>query len=135
MIWILSLVGKLSECRGFYTGAAGEGGGGGEEIVRFVTYNNQNSRNGGLKLELCRMAQSKIDMGLLQDTKIIDGVYSQETAGFFVIALDALSRHCGGVALFYKELPRLVVESQQQHGPNAIIFQLVTVGKHYNMVE
>ena len=48
------------------------------------------------------MAQKNVDLGILKDTKIIDGVYTHQYAGFHIVASDTLIHHCVGVALFYK---------------------------------
>ena len=94
-------------------------------VVRFGTYNIQNRFNGGCEAVLRRMSQVNVDLGLLQETKITDRVYTRDSAGFLVILADSLSRHRGGMALFYKYLPRFAVETHKQHGPDVIIFQLV----------
>ena len=70
------------------------------EVVRFRTYNIRKGHNGGLKLELHGMAQANVDLILMQETKTMDRIYAQESAGFRVVLLGNLSRHCGGVALF-----------------------------------
>ena len=44
-----------------------------------------------------RIAWVNVDLGLLQETKITDDVYTQESARFRVVALDTLSCYCGGV--------------------------------------
>ena len=67
------------------------------EVIRFGTYNIQNFRNGGLELALHGMAQANVNLGLLQENNITDGVYVQDSAGFPVVALDAKSRHHRGV--------------------------------------
>ena len=81
------------------------------EVVCFGTYNTQKGRNGVLNPVLLGMAQANADLGLLQGTKITVGVYAQESAGFCVIVSDDLSRHCRSVEIFYKDLPRFVVEA------------------------
>ena len=98
------------------------------EVVRFRTCKIQNDRNGGLKLALRRMDQLNIDLGLLQETKIMYGVYRRESAGFHVVLLDTLRLHRRSVALFYKELLRFAVEADQEHGQKIIRFQLVMSG-------
>ena len=46
-----------------------------EEVpIKFGTYNIRNGRNGGLEVALRGMEQANLDMGILQDTKITDGV-------------------------------------------------------------
>ena len=59
--------------------------------------------------ELTGMVQVKIDLVLLQETNVADGIYVWESAGFHVVASDALSHYRGGVALFYKKSPRFAV--------------------------
>ena len=74
-----------------------------EEVpIKSDTYNIRNGRNGGLESALRGMAQANIDLGVFQETKCTDGIYTRESAGYRVIATDALSRHRGGVALFYR---------------------------------
>ena len=72
-----------------------------EEVpIKFGTYNIRNGRNGGLESALRGMAQANIDLGVFQETKCTDGVYTRASAGYCVVATDAPSRHRGGVALF-----------------------------------
>ena len=81
-------------------GESGDGGGGGkkknrwwvplrrnrgpteEEVpIKFGTYNIRNGRNGGLETALRGMEQANLDMGILQETKITNGVYTRASAG------------------------------------------------------
>ena len=48
------------------------------------------------------MAQANIDLGVFQETKCTDGIYTRESAGYRGIATDSPSPHRGGVALFYR---------------------------------
>ena len=74
-----------------------------EEVpIKFSTYNIRNGRNRGLKSALRGMAQANIDLGVFQETKCTNRIYTRELAGYRVVATDAPSRHRGGVALFYK---------------------------------
>ena len=84
-----------------------------EEVFCFGTYNIRNGRNYDLESALHDMSQANIDLGLLQATELTYGVYAQESAGFYAFVSDDLSRHCRGVALFYKESPRFTVEAHQ----------------------
>ena len=70
------------------------------------------------------MSQANMDLGILQETKLTDGIYTRGSAGYNVIATDALSRHRGGVALFYRSEPHFVVEAVEKFGPNVLGFQL-----------
>ena len=78
--------------------------------IRFGTYNIRNGRKGGLEAALRGMSQANMDLGILQETKLTDGVYTCGLAGYKVIATKP-SRHRGSVALFYRPTPHFVVEA------------------------
>ena len=80
------------------------------------------------------MSQANMDLGILQETKIINGVYTRGSASYKVIATDAPSRHRGGVALFYRLTPRFVVEVVERCGPNLMVWQVVTEEKRWYIV-
>ena len=71
--------------------------------IKFGTYNIRNCSTGGLEAALRGMDQTNMDLGVLQETKITDGVYTRASAGYRVVATDAPSQHRGGIALFYRE--------------------------------
>ena len=48
-----------------------------DKLVKFGTYNIRNGRNGGLKSALYGMAQGKVDVGVLHETKITDDIYTR----------------------------------------------------------
>ena len=72
------------------------------------------------------MSQANMDLGIFHETKLTDGIYTRGLAGYSVVAMDAPSRHRGGVAVFHWPAPHFAVEAVQQFGPNVIGFQLVT---------
>ena len=94
--------------------------------IRFGTYKFLNGRNGGLETALQGMAQANMDLGIFQETKCTDGIYTRESAGYSVVAIDAPIRHRGGVAVFYQPSPHFSVEAVQQFVPNVVGFQLAT---------
>ena len=94
--------------------------------IRFSTYNIRNRRNSGLEAALRGMSQANMDLGISQETKLTDGIYTHGSDGYSVVAKDAPIRHCGGVAIFHLPAPHFAVEAVQQFGPNVIGFQLVT---------
>ena len=94
--------------------------------IRFGTYNIRNGRKGGLEASLRGMSQANMDLGILQETKLTDGVYTRGSAGYNVIATEAPSRHRGGVVLFYRSTPHFVVEVVERCEPNVTVFQVVT---------
>ena len=63
--------------------------------IRFVTYNIRNGRNRGLESALREMSQANMDLGIFQETKVTDGIYTCGLAGYSVVATDAPSRHRG----------------------------------------
>ena len=53
-----------------------------EEVpIRFGTYNNRNGRNGGLESTLRGMSQANMYLGIFQETKFTDGIYTRESDG------------------------------------------------------
>ena len=94
--------------------------------IRFGTYNIPNGHNGGLELALWGMAQANMDLGIFQETKCTEIVYTRESAGYSVVVTDAPSQHRGGVPVFYRTSPYFEVEAVGQFGPNVIGFQLET---------
>ena len=77
-----------------------------EEVpMRFGTYNIRNGRNRVLESALRGMSQANMDLGIFQETKCIDGIYTRNSAGYRVVATDSPSRHRGGVELFNRPPP------------------------------
>ena len=96
-----------------------------EEVpIRFGTYNITNGRNGGLESALRGMSQANMDLGIFQETKCTDGIYTRESAGYRVVATNAPSRHRSRVALFYRPSPLFEVEAVREYGPNVLIFEV-----------
>ena len=62
-----------------------------EVLIRFGTYNIRNGRNGGLELALQGLSQANMDLGIFQETKCTDGIYTCESARYCVVATDAPS--------------------------------------------
>ena len=76
------------------------------------------------------MAWSNLDLGVFQETKVMDGIYTRTLEGYRVFAADALSRNQGGgggvVAVLYWDYPHLQVEALQPHVPNILRFLVVS---------
>ena len=81
----------------------------GRVLIRFVTYNIRNILGGGLYSALRDISQSNKDLGIFQETKVTDRIYTCGSAGYSVITTNAPSRHRGGVAVFYWPAPHFVV--------------------------
>ena len=102
--------------------------------IRFGTYNIRNGRKGGLEASLRGMSQANMDLGILQETKLTDGVYTRGSASYNVIATEAPSRHRGGVALFYLSTPHFIVEVVERCGPNVMVFQVAVGERQWHIV-
>ena len=89
-------------------------------------FNIWNGRNGGLESAFCRLEQGQVDYGVLQGIKITDIVYTQEYSSFWLMEMAALSARHGGGAIFYRKAEKIDIKELRLHGPNVIIFQLVT---------
>ena len=72
------------------------------------------------------MAQANLDLGILQETKLADDVYTCGLAGYSVVTTDAPRRHRRRVAVFYCASPQFYIEVLQKFRPNVVRFQLVT---------
>ena len=46
----------------------------------------------------------------------------------------ALSTHCGGVAIFYREAEHFAIKDLRLHGPNVISFQMVTGRRRWHVM-
>ena len=106
----------------------------GKVPIRFDTYNICNDLKGGLEAALRGMSQASMDLGILQETTLTDGIYTRRSAGYSVIATDAPSQHRGGVALFYRSESHFVVEAVEKFGPNVLRFQLATGARRWYSV-
>ena len=45
-------------------------------LIRFKTYNIQNGRKGGLESALRETGKDNMDVGIFQETKLMDGMYT-----------------------------------------------------------
>ena len=80
------------------------------------------------------MAQANIDLGVFQETKCTDGIYTRASAGYRVVATDAPSRHRGGVALFYRTSAQFAVEEVKEYGPNVLSFKVMTGRRRWYII-
>ena len=71
------------------------------------------------------VAQANLDLGVIQETKIKDGVYTCISAGNSIVARNTKSRHCGGVVVFYCVSLSFSVEVMQQFGPKVVRFPIL----------
>ena len=67
-------------------------------------------------------------LGISQETKLTDGVYTHGSAGYRIAATDAPSQHRGGVAVFYRPSLHYAVDSVHSFGTNVVGFKLAPWG-------
>ena len=94
----------------------------GKTIIRFGTYNIQNRRNSGIESALREMAQTNLELGVFQKTKVTDRLHMRNPQGYGFLAAHMPSRHCGGISIFYCNAPHFQVKAYQPHGPNVTSF-------------
>ena len=118
--------------------STGRGGwwGSWEEVcrIRFGLYNICNGRNGGPELALQGMSQDNVDIGLFQETKVTGGIYTRYLVGYRVAVTVAPRLYHGAIAIFYCEADHFTLEALRLHGPNVVIFQLVSEEKWWYLV-
>ena len=103
-------------------------------VVRMATYNIQSGRAGRLEMALRAMEQMNVDLGILTEAKLTNGIHTRYSSGYQVFATEARSHCQGGVALFYRHSPFWQVESVRRYGPNVISFQLVMGSRCFGAV-
>ena len=103
-------------------------------LIQFGTYNIRNIHNRGLESALMGMSQANMYLGIFQETKVTDRVYTRGSAGCSVMAMDVPIQHRGGVTVFYGTAPHFAVEAVQQLGPNVVGFQLETGERRWYIV-
>ena len=72
------------------------------------------------------MEQANMDLCVLQETKLLDGVYKCGSSGYSIIVRDTPIRHRGGVEVFYLASPRFMVEAIHKFDPKVVRFHLAT---------
>ena len=73
-------------------------------------------------------------LGIVQETKLTNGVYTRGLAGYSVVAMNALSQHCSGVTVFYRPSSRYLVEGVKNFGTNDVGFHLATGEQRWYIV-
>ena len=80
------------------------------------------------------MSQANMDLGIFQETKFTDGIYTRESVGYRDVATDTPSQHRGGVALFYRPSPLFLVEAIREYRPNVMSFKLATGARRWYII-
>ena len=67
-------------------------------------------------------SQANVDIGIFQETKVAAVIYTWESSGYRIVALESPSTHIGGVAIFYHTVEHFCLEVLQLHGANSARF-------------
>ena len=72
----------------------------GSGTVSVASWNIHSGRNVGLEPTLRAMSSMNVDLGILQETKLTLSIYTRSSAGYCVVATEAVSASQRDVALF-----------------------------------
>ena len=74
------------------------------------------------------VSQANMNLGIFQEKKLTNGVYTHGSVRYSVVATDTPIWHRGRVTVFYRPSPCFVVEAVQKFRPNVIVFHMVMGG-------
>ena len=81
-----------------------------------------------------KKTQVNVGLGVFQETKCTDGIYTRESARYRIVATYAPSRQRSGVALFYRPSSLFAVEEVREYGPNVISFEVATGRRRWYII-
>ena len=70
--------------------------------ICFGTYNIRKEYNGSLESVLRGVGQANVDVGVFQETKLTESIYTRKSAGYKVVVTLLPRQYQGGIALFYR---------------------------------
>jgi exonuclease III len=100
----------------------------GSGTFRMATWNIVNGRRGRLAQAAAGLAQMRVGLAVLTETKLVNDRHPKTASGYTIMCSKAVSGHQGGVALAWKEAdPKFEVELVLfNNGPNIVTFQVTT---------
>ena len=98
-------------------------------LIRFGSYTTRNVFNDRMESALFRMEQSNMDMGVFQQTRIVNGIYTRNLLEYNVLVTNDLRQCHGGVSVFYHEYPYFQVDYLHQFTPKLVISKLELRGR------
>ena len=72
------------------------------------------------------MSQAKMDLGVFQETKVTEGIYTRESSGYRVVSTEALIAHSGRVDVFYRAAEHFSVGELHIFIANVVSFHLAS---------
>ena len=94
--------------------------------ISIATWNIQSGRNARLESALRALNKMDVDLAILTEAKLTNGIHTKYSSVYNVVASNAVSHRQGGVALVFKDSPHWQVESTRCFGPNVISAEIVT---------
>ena len=93
---------------------------------RLATLNIRSATVGGLEVALRELKQGNVDVGVLKETKFMEGVYARQGAGYTVCILEAEGRHWGVIPVVWREEAGYQVEGIVNFVPKMVSFLLTS---------
>jgi hypothetical protein len=108
----------------------------GSGTFRMATWNIVDGRRGRLAQAAAGLAQMRVGLAVLTETKLVDDRHPKNASGYTIMCSKAVSGHQGGVALVWNEDdPEFEVESVLfNRGPNIVTFQVTTGDERYYVI-
>jgi exonuclease III len=102
--------------------------------IDICTYNIISGGNARLEAAMRTMRMMHMDLGILTETKLVEGFHTTKCEGYDIVATKARNHHQGGVLLFYKTSKHWHVEGTKTYGPNVIRTELVSGSKRWIII-
>ncbi len=101
-----------------------------------ATWNIVDERGGRLAQAAAGLAQMKVGLAVLTESKLVNNRYPKSASGYTIMCSKAVSGHLGGVTLLWRENdPKFEVESVLfNNGPNIVTFQLTTGDERFYVI-
>ena len=101
-----------------------------------ASWNIVNGREERLSQAAAGMAQMRVGLAVLTETKLVDDRHPKTASRYAIMCSKAVSGHQGGVALMWKEEdPKFEVESVLfSNGPNIVTFQVATGDERFYVI-
>ena len=75
-----------------------------------------------------------MDLDVFQEKKVMEVIYTRESGGYLVAVTAVPSPHCGGIAIFYRDVDHFTLEALHLHSTNVISFHMVSGGQPCHVV-
>jgi hypothetical protein len=103
--------------------------------IKVCTYNIIHGGNSRIALAIKTLKVMNINIGVLTETKVSEGMYTKAAHGYTITATEARNNHQGGAALFYlTNNNQFTIEGTRSFGPNIIRTTLVSGTKRWTII-